>query len=126
MTELDNLIEKDKLKEVAPSSYEALFSLPASAGLFKGHFPQKAIVPGVVLIEALRQAAALALGKKVTIKGIKQVKFKSLVLPDEIVIIAFNIKDDDGLYAIKATLKSGDELKAKMQITLAGDENSTN
>ncbi len=126
MNELDELIKKSAVAEVAPGAYAASFMLPLETELFKGHFPQKAIVPGVVLIEAVRQAAAIALNQKVTIKEIKQVKFKGLVLPDEVITIDFTIKEDGSIYVVKANLKLSDEQKAKMQLTLAQCENSTN
>lgn len=58
---------------------------------FQGHFPGHPIMPGVLIVEALAQAgavAALALpenqGKLVLFAGIDQVRFKRPVVPGDI------------------------------------------
>ncbi len=122
MNELDILIDKTKVVKTADNTFRALFNLPAEATIFRGHFPEKAIVPGVVLIEAVRQATAAIIPQKVKLKEIKQIKFKGLVQPAEVITIDFTIAGADTLYTTKATLYSGSQLKAKMQLVLAAGE----
>ena len=56
---------------------------------FKGHFPQKPVMPGVLQIEALAQTGACYLlsqdqykGKIAYFAGINKVKFKDMVIPE--------------------------------------------
>jgi 3-hydroxyacyl-[acyl-carrier-protein] dehydratase len=55
---------------------------------FKGHFPGRPIVPGVILTEALAQLSGLLLGaittitRPIVLAGV-QVKFRHIVLPDQ-------------------------------------------
>ena len=58
---------------------------------FLGHFPQKHVMPGVLIIEALAQTGAVALlceeenkGKIVLFGGIKSAKFKKQVVPGDV------------------------------------------
>ena len=60
---------------------------------FKGHFPQKPVMPGVMIIEALAQtAAALAMHslnvydqeKLVYFMGIDEARFRKMVVPGDI------------------------------------------
>ena len=48
-----------------------------------GHFPGNPIVPGVVLLECVAQAAQDWLGKDVSPRAFPNVKFLSPLMPDE-------------------------------------------
>src|SRR5436305_5702186 len=57
---------------------------------FPGHFPGRPIMPGVVMVEALAQAGAVAVltleenrGKLVLFAGIDAVRFKRIVAPGD-------------------------------------------
>ena len=57
---------------------------------FEGHFPQKKVMPGVLIVEALAQAGAVAIlsrekfrGKLAFFGGIKNAKFRSQVTPGD-------------------------------------------
>ena len=64
---------------------------------FEGHFPQKPIVPGVILIEALAQTAGVVVSKgflnnekkSVLFMSISSAKFRKPVFPND--EIAFNV-----------------------------------
>lgn len=57
-----------------------------SEPFFRGHFPDQAIVPGVILTEALAQTAGIAAGetgKSFRLTAIRQMKFLRAVRPEE-------------------------------------------
>ena len=64
----------------------------------QGHFPGKPIVPGVILCEMLAQSACVLLkdllepGKLPVYNGLDQVKFRSPVLPGDLVTTRCKIK----------------------------------
>ncbi len=43
--------------------------LPSGATFFEGHFPERAVMPGVLILEALAQASGLLLGLTARAKG---------------------------------------------------------
>ena len=58
--------------------------------VFRGHFPQKAVMPGVLILEALAQVGAVAIlsvpqnqGKIAFFGGIQKCRFKGMVFPGE-------------------------------------------
>lgn len=61
---------------------------------FQGHFPEKPIMPGVLIIEALAQVGSIALliepefkNKIPLFTGIKKAKFRKQVVPGDLLIL---------------------------------------
>lgn len=72
----------DRILEVDPESHIcAIKNVTVNEPFFQGHFPGKAVMPGVLVIEAMAQAAGIL--------GVKNGK-KALGLPDE--------PEEDGIY----------------------------
>ncbi|MDD5599830.1 MAG: hypothetical protein PHV82_17940 [Victivallaceae bacterium] len=80
---------------------EAVFP-PEFAG-FKGHFPDRAIVPGVCLLEAAGILLEKVLGKKLKLEKVMSVKFLNVIQPDE--LIKFKIKIDENADKVIANCK---------------------
>ncbi len=59
--------------------------------VFQGHFPQKHVLPGVLILEAMAQVGAVALlsepesrGKLALFGGVKEARFKKQVVPGDV------------------------------------------
>ena len=57
------------------------FRIDAAHPALPGHFPGAPIVPGVVVLERVLEAAERALGPQVRLRGVPQVKFLSPLQP---------------------------------------------
>ena len=101
-------LNSDQIKEILPHRYPFLLvdritecvpgqmaqgikCVSANEMQFLGHFPQKAVMPGVLIIEALAQTGAVAIlseeenkGKLALFGGIKSAKFKAQVVPGDV------------------------------------------
>ena len=83
----------DEITDIVPGvSVTALSHIKPDAYWFAGHFPEKPVTPGVLLLEMMAQAGAccmLALpenkGKTGFFGGVKEAKFRRMVLPGETV-----------------------------------------
>lgn len=83
----------DRLIEIKPGeSAIGLKNVSYSDQVFQGHFPQKAVMPGVLIVEAMAQAAAAftsytenldAEGKIVLFMGIDRARFRKPVTPGD-------------------------------------------
>lgn len=76
----------------------ALKHVSADEWYFKGHFPDYPIMPGVLIVEAMAQAGAIALlslpknkGKIVLFAGIDGVRFKKEVVPGDVLRLEVEI-----------------------------------
>jgi 3-hydroxymyristoyl/3-hydroxydecanoyl-(acyl carrier protein) dehydratase len=73
------------------------FMVPAEHPALAGHFPGRPIVPGVMLLDAVR--AAVSTGAD-TLRGIPSAKFLQAVLPGERIELRIELSHDvDGLRA---------------------------
>jgi 3-hydroxyacyl-[acyl-carrier-protein] dehydratase len=96
-----------------------------------GHFPGNPIMPGVLMVEALAQAGAVAVlseeanrGKLALFAGIDDVRFKRIVRPGDELTLACDLEQVRGpIGRGKARATVGDELAVRGTLTFAvGDE----
>ncbi|WP_159635557.1 3-hydroxyacyl-ACP dehydratase FabZ [Erysipelothrix anatis] len=80
----------DAVKTMTETSIVAIKNVSANEMQFMGHFPQKHVMPGVLITEALAQAGAIVLlsqpqfkGKIAYFVGIDNFKFKKQVIPGD-------------------------------------------
>ena len=118
----------DRVLEFTPrQSITAIKNDTINAPFFQGHFPDFPVMPGVLIIEALAQTAALltfteekADDAVYYFAGIDGARFKKPVLPgDQLVMVATYQREKAGIYKfhVKATVDG--ELAAEADITCA-------
>lgn len=94
---------------------------------FQGHFPGNPIMPGVLIIEALAQAGAVAIlskeenkGKNALFGGIDKFKFKKQVVPGDVLRLEVNIIKEKGPIGVgEAIAYVNDKVAAKGELTFA-------
>ena len=86
----------DKITDMEPGKWaKGIKCVTANEMQFMGHFPEKHIMPGVLIMEALAQTGAVAIlsqpenkGKIVVFGGIKNCRFKAQVVPGDVLELA--------------------------------------
>lgn len=118
----------DRITEVEPGkSAKGIKCVSANEMQFMGHFPQKQVMPGVLIIEALAQVGAVSIlsedenrGKLVFFGGIKNARFKNQVIPGDVLELSCEIVSRKGPVGIgRATAKVGDKIAAVAELTFA-------
>ncbi|MDD6845303.1 MAG: 3-hydroxyacyl-ACP dehydratase FabZ [Clostridia bacterium] len=118
----------DRITECEPGkSATGIKCVSANESQFMGHFPQKHVMPGVLIIEALAQTGAVALlaeeknkGKIAYFGGIKQARFKHQVIPGDVLTLKCEIISSKGPVGIgKAEAYVGDQLAVTAELTFA-------
>ena len=98
----------DRVLDLKPGeSVVAQKNVSINEQIFQGHFPGNPIFPGVLQIEAMAQAGAIALlsmpdfkGKTAYLGGIKKAKFRHMVRPGDVLRIEVTLEkliDNTGL-----------------------------
>lgn len=74
-----------RIDDIRPAEcgYTIDVTLFAGHRIYEGHFPEKAVVPGVCTLTVVRDALSKALGHGVMFSFIKECKFLSALLPEK-------------------------------------------
>ena len=119
---IDEVLEIEEGKRIVALKY-----VRGEEYYFQGHFPQEKVMPGVLQIEALAQAGAVAIlsmpehkGKIAYFGGIKEAKFRQKVVPGdclrlEVTLDRMRSKAGTGTAAAYV----GDKLACKCEIMFA-------
>ena len=81
----------DRIEDYEPGQYAVGYkAVTYREDFFRGHFPQKAVMPGVLILEALAQTGAVAIlsmpenqGKIAFFGGVQKCRFKGMVMPGD-------------------------------------------
>ena len=85
----------DRVEELeAGKSIKAKKNVSVNEPFFQGHFPHEPVMPGVLIVEAMAQAGAVALlsmeefkGKTAYFGGIDKAKFHKKVVPGDTLVL---------------------------------------
>ncbi|NLK26939.1 MAG: 3-hydroxyacyl-ACP dehydratase FabZ [Clostridiales bacterium] len=94
---------------------------------FVGHFPEKAVMPGVIILEALAQTGAVTMlsleentGKIMYFGGIDKVKFKRQVVPGDVLRLEVEIIKNKGSFGVgNAIAYVDDQVAVQAVLTFA-------
>ncbi len=125
---VDRVLSCESGKEIV-----ALKNVTINEPFFSGHFPHHPIMPGVLIIEALAQAAALLTLKTADLKvdsdsvyyfvGIDQARFKKPVYAgDQLILKVAIARQLKGVWKYSARAEVNDKLvtEAKLMCTMRG------
>jgi 3-hydroxyacyl-[acyl-carrier-protein] dehydratase len=122
---VDRVLSIDKGKSI-----RALKNVTINEPFFEGHFPRRPVMPGVLMLEALAQAAALlafdATGSipdedsVYYFAGLDAVRFKRPVVPgDQLILEVELLRTKAGVFKFKARALVGEEVAVEAEITCA-------
>lgn len=118
----------DKIVDGEPGQWaKGVKCVTVNEPFFQGHFPQKHVMPGVLLIEALAQVgavAALALpesrGKLAILGRVKDARFKRQVVPGDVVEMECRLTKRKGPIGVgECAAKVGGEIAVTAELTFA-------
>ncbi len=119
---VDRVLEIEKGKRI-----RALKNVTINEPFFVGHFPHRPVMPGVLMLEAMAQAAALLSFDALDIEldddtvyyfaGIDGARFKRPVEPgDQLVLDVTLERAKAGIYKFKGKVMVGEELAAEAEL----------
>src|SRR5687768_13751984 len=89
-------------------------------GILKGHFPGQPVVPGVCMMQMVKELIELQTQRDLRITEADNMKFLSIINPDlnNEVQASVSYTDNNGALSINASLFSGDTIYFKLKATL--------
>ena len=113
---VDRVLEIDKGKRI-----RALKNVSINEPFFMGHFPHRPVMPGVLILEALAQAASLlsfhSMDTVVYFAGIDACRFKRVVEPGDQLFLDVTLdRMKAGIFKFSARALVGDQLAAEAQL----------
>ena len=124
----DPFLLVDEVTELEPGRrVVARRSVNSGDWWFPGHFPERAVMPGVLIVEAMAQTGAIAVlveeenrGKIAFFAGIDDCRFKRVIEPGDVLTLACENDTIRGPVGRgKATAHVGGELAARATLTFA-------
>jgi len=118
----------DKVTDFEPGKWaRGIKCVSVNEMQFMGHFPEKHVMPGVLIIEALAQVGAIAVlseeenkGKLAILGGIKNARFRYQVVPGDIIELECELTDRRGPFGFgKATARVGEKIAAEAELSFA-------
>ena len=138
------MVKHEEIKKILPHRYPFLMvdkaevteagkkatgykNVSGNEPFFQGHFPQEAVMPGVLIVEAMAQVGAIAVlsldefkGKIAYFTGIKLAKLRQKVIPGDILKMEVEIvKMRHGMGIGEGKTYVGETLVCEDEITFA-------
>lgn len=97
----------------------ATVKLHAEHDVFKGHFPGNPIMPGVCMIQMIKELTEKTTGKELFLSVANNVKFMAKINPEENEIINLNLKisEENGIVKVKNITSFDETIALKLSTT---------
>ena len=119
----------DRIISLSETTIETEKDIDKELELFRGHYPENPLMPGVLLCEAIFQSGALLLAQALNeashekipvLTRINSTKFKRRVLPGETISIEVKLIDTvSNVSILKGSARVGSELAVKTEFCCA-------
>jgi 3-hydroxyacyl-[acyl-carrier-protein] dehydratase len=115
----------DRILELTSETVVGLKNVTINEPFFQGHFPGQPIMPGVMIVEAMAQAAAILgfsllddqKGNTIYFMGMDKVRFRKPVRPgDQLIIKARLLKRKGSIFKMQAEAFVEDQLVAEAEL----------
>lgn len=115
----------DRVLELIPKQrLVALKNVTMNENFFMGHFPEKPVMPGVLIIESMAQAAGLIMlsedehkGKTPYFTGIDNARFRKTIVPGDQIILEIDvIRLKGNVGRVKAVAKVDNQIATEAEL----------
>lgn len=96
--------------EITSTRVQATIRLNPDHAIFAGHFPGQPVVPGVCMLQIIKELLASATGQRIQLTRAGNVKFLTVLAPQAhaVVEVALNFESsEEGILLSEATISAG-------------------
>lgn len=117
---LPNLYKTLSVSLLDDSKYEFTVEINPEDSLFKGHFPERPVLPGVCTIQIIRECVCSLIKNNLHFMEISQCKFMGMVVPDidNKLTLQVSFKEEAGGYIVNANIINSGRVVFKIKGTL--------
>lgn len=97
------------------TTIKAIVSINPAHPVFKGHFPQMPVVPGVCQVQMIKELLEENTGTTTMMVSGDNIKFTGMILPDKnpVVNLEINYTQSENIFVVDAKLFFGDQTFTK-------------
>lgn len=90
--------------------------------VYKGHFPEMPISPGVCSVEMIKECAETVVGKSLMITNLQMCRFLNLITPSSLPVafVKIKISENDGIWALSSSIFFEDTEYVTLKAELRG------
>ncbi len=104
---------------VKTTSLRLRLLVPRELAYFEGHFPGYSVVPGVVQLRWVVQAAEEWLGRRITVRRMEAIKFKNVLRPGALFLLTLNKEHSGGERVLQFALMGKARLYSSGRLVLS-------
>jgi len=113
------MIQNDIIvRNVSDKIAEAVRYISGGEVFVLGHYPHKALFPGVLSLDLLIQLSEVLLKNRASLKIIERVQYLHTIVPGDICFIKCEIKKqtDAGVFVVSGEVKKGDHVAVRTKM----------
>ena len=114
LNKLFSIIRSEKIEQ--KHLYE--IELDSKHPIFKGHFPDVPVLPGVAMMQMVKELLEYSMGNKLQIQKMSNMKFLQMINPENVSFLKMQIEileNEEGYLKIKAQIMDDDTTCFKAQ-----------
>ncbi|MAU71578.1 MAG: 3-hydroxyacyl-ACP dehydratase [Pseudozobellia sp.] len=87
--------------------------------VFEGHFPGNPVMPGVCMIQMIKELTEEQMGQDLFLTTASNIKFMAIINPEknETIDLQLNISENEGLVKVKTTVSFEETMALKLSAT---------
>jgi 3-hydroxyacyl-[acyl-carrier-protein] dehydratase len=90
--------------------------------LFRGHFPDNPVLPGVCSMMIVRECASLIAGRSLRYAAVRECKFLAAITPGDSLSVRLRLTTEDDDHTLDATIHHSETTMLKLKARLIPDE----
>lgn len=116
---IDNFYEVVSINNADTNLYTALVRLNTSHDVFKGHFPNNPVMPGICMMQIIKELSEGIVKCELFMEQVLNVKFMALINPEKCNELTFSLQIDEQeeILKVKSSIDFMGEIALKMSST---------
>lgn len=115
----DSFYKADPILDEGDGKYICTIYLNGGHPIFDGHFPEMKVMPGVTMVQIIKETCETVLEQSLKLQSSRMIKFLSMVLPevDSKLFVEVTLKNEVAPWEVSGVLRNEEKVFFKMKGT---------